>query len=291
MSTQLREMGADVLTYPSAFTCKTGKAHWEPLLRARAIETQCFVVAAAQYGHHCVGRPASYGHALIIDPWGAVLAECPAWQPDNDASCDVAQLAVAHICTAAIRKVRCTMPVYSHRRPDIYVTGSTCPSKISNELLLSDMSFADKTIPADTIFYRTRYSFAFTNIRCVVPGHVLVCSNRTVSKLTELNDHEIADLMCASVRVQRAMEKLHGVTSSTIVVQDGPEAGRTVPHVHVHILPRRSGDFERNDDVYTALAEHDAPGKEDQMPLRSISEMIAEAKVIQEIMEGMHPKP
>ena len=70
--TSLREAGAQILLVPSAFMPTTGKAHWEVLLRARAIENQCYVVAAAQYGQHNPKR-ASYGHALIVDPWGEVL--------------------------------------------------------------------------------------------------------------------------------------------------------------------------------------------------------------------------
>ncbi len=76
MARYLSSRGADVLTYPSAFTVATGLAHWESLLRARAIETQCYVVAAAQTGKHNEKR-ASYGHSVIIDPWGTVVAQCP----------------------------------------------------------------------------------------------------------------------------------------------------------------------------------------------------------------------
>ena len=74
----LAEAGAEVLTVPSAFTVPTGRAHWEVLLRARAIETGCFVLAAAQWGTHAAtaGRPRqTYGHSLAVDPWGGVLAD------------------------------------------------------------------------------------------------------------------------------------------------------------------------------------------------------------------------
>lgn len=66
--------GADILTVPSAFTVPTGQAHWEVLLRARAIENGCFVLAAAQCGEHHGGRQ-THGHSMIIDPWGKILAE------------------------------------------------------------------------------------------------------------------------------------------------------------------------------------------------------------------------
>jgi predicted amidohydrolase len=70
----LAECGASFLTVPSAFTRKTGEAHWHTLLRARAIETGCFVFAAAQAGLH-ENKRETFGHSLIIDPWGTVLAE------------------------------------------------------------------------------------------------------------------------------------------------------------------------------------------------------------------------
>ncbi len=70
----LAKAGAEVLLVPAAFTAKTGSAHWHTLLRARAIETGCFVVAAAQTGTHAEGRQ-TYGHALVIDPWGEVLSD------------------------------------------------------------------------------------------------------------------------------------------------------------------------------------------------------------------------
>jgi len=71
---ELAKAGADILTMPSAFTAETGRAHWHVLLRARAIENGCFVVAAAQCGTHDGGRE-TYGHSLIVDPWGRVLAD------------------------------------------------------------------------------------------------------------------------------------------------------------------------------------------------------------------------
>jgi len=71
---RIRDLGAQILTYPSAFTVPTGKVHWETLLRARAIETQSFVVAAAQVGNHNEKR-VSYGHSMIVDPWGKVFSE------------------------------------------------------------------------------------------------------------------------------------------------------------------------------------------------------------------------
>lgn len=73
-SAHYRKMGAHVLTYASAFTVPTGRAHWHTLLRARAIENQCFVIASAQWGIHNE-RTQTFGHSLVIDPWGEILLD------------------------------------------------------------------------------------------------------------------------------------------------------------------------------------------------------------------------
>lgn len=96
--------GAEVLMVPAAFTAHTGAAHWHTLLRARAIENQCYVVAAAQHGKHNPSRE-SYGHSIVIDPWGVVLAEVEAGDGVAVAPLDPAQLAT----------VRQQMPCHAHR--------------------------------------------------------------------------------------------------------------------------------------------------------------------------------
>ncbi|KAF9933931.1 Nitrilase [Modicella reniformis] len=111
MALELRRQGAEILTYPSAFTVKTGEAHWEVLLRSRAIETQSYVVAAAQVGKHSEKR-SSYGHAMIVDPWGKVVAECDGQEEEA--------IAVAPIDFAALERIRLEMPVMNHRRYDIF---------------------------------------------------------------------------------------------------------------------------------------------------------------------------
>ena len=84
--------GADILSVPAAFTVPTGSAHWHVLLRARAIETGCFVVAAAQSGAHADGRE-TYGHSLVVDPWGQVLLDMG--EGTGIATCDLDLGAVA----------------------------------------------------------------------------------------------------------------------------------------------------------------------------------------------------
>lgn len=77
---RLAQAGAEILTIPAAFTRVTGEAHWHVLIRARAIETGCFVIAPAQGGKHEDGRE-TFGHSLIVSPWGEVLAEAPGTEP------------------------------------------------------------------------------------------------------------------------------------------------------------------------------------------------------------------
>lgn len=99
---------AQVLLVPAAFTKVTGQAHWELLLRARAIETQCYVIAAAQAGKHNDKRE-SYGDSLIIDPWGTIIGRLPDRLSTG--------IAVADIDFSLIDSVRAKMPISQHRKP------------------------------------------------------------------------------------------------------------------------------------------------------------------------------
>jgi predicted amidohydrolase len=102
---QLSQKGARMMVVPAAFTLHTGRDHWHTLLRARAIENLAFVLAAAQYGRHNPKR-VTYGHALIVDPWGHVLAECG----------DQEGVAVAELDFAYQDRVRRELPSLGHRR-------------------------------------------------------------------------------------------------------------------------------------------------------------------------------
>ena len=95
---------ADLIMLPAAFTYATGKAHWELLLRARAVENQCYLVAAAQTGTHENGRR-TFGHSMIIDPWGNIIA----MQPENEG------IALATIDKARIQAIRESLPALQHR--------------------------------------------------------------------------------------------------------------------------------------------------------------------------------
>jgi len=101
----LAQAGADFLTVPSVFTVPTGSAHWHTLLRARAIENGCFVFAPAQWGTHTAGRR-SYGHSLIVDPWGQVLADAG----------EGVGVVTAHIDIARMAEARRMVPSLEHDR-------------------------------------------------------------------------------------------------------------------------------------------------------------------------------
>jgi predicted amidohydrolase len=103
---RLTDAGATIVAMPAAFTRPTGQAHWHILLRARAIEGACFVVAAAQTGIHADGR-ATYGHSLVIDPWGEVLLDMG----------EAPGLGFAELDSAKLDDVRARVPALKHRRP------------------------------------------------------------------------------------------------------------------------------------------------------------------------------
>jgi predicted amidohydrolase len=102
--------GARVISLPAAFTVPTGRAHWEILVRARAIENQVFMIAAGQIGHHPPDHE-SYGHSMIVDPWGIVLAEAP----------DEVGYITADLDLDAQRGVREKLPSLANRRPSSYL--------------------------------------------------------------------------------------------------------------------------------------------------------------------------
>ena len=101
----LAAQGAQVICVPSAFTYETGQAHWETLLRARAIENQVFVVAPAQSGKHASGRK-TWGNSMIVDPWGAVLAQKNTGEG----------LVFAELDLTTIESLRARFPVHQHKR-------------------------------------------------------------------------------------------------------------------------------------------------------------------------------
>jgi predicted amidohydrolase len=126
-SLHLRRLGSDALVYPSAFTVPTGKAHWETLLRGRAIETQCWIIAAAQCGRHN-GKRVSYGDSLVVNPTGEVVgrldrvadAEKEMLRNDGKQGSRDEDLLVVDIDTNMVTDMRRSMPLWEMRRTDMY---------------------------------------------------------------------------------------------------------------------------------------------------------------------------
>jgi predicted amidohydrolase len=115
---ELSARGAVVVAVPSAFTVATTRDHWEVLLRARAIENQCFVIAANQIGEHAPGLR-SGGRSMIVDPWGVVLAT----------AADGEGVVVADLDLGALEDIRRRLPALTHRRPaELYLSE---PSEVS----------------------------------------------------------------------------------------------------------------------------------------------------------------
>lgn len=108
--TKLRQAGADIVTVPAAFTYTTGKAHWKTLLSARAIEQQVFIIAANQCASH-PGNRQTYGHSMILDPWGRVLAEAG----------EEPGVIVAELDMRELQRVRASMPVAQHKKTHIKI--------------------------------------------------------------------------------------------------------------------------------------------------------------------------
>ena len=150
-------------------------------------------------------------------------------------------------------------------------------SASSNTEEQQQLIFGKFKISKSQIFYESPsdLSAAIVNLRPIVPGHVLVIPKRIVPKLSQLTNEEYDDLWRSVRTVQNALENYYNAGGFNIAVQDGKQAGQSVPHVHVHILPRQEGDFERNDDVYDKL--------EDWAPTRAMSEEKQRNKVELEV--------
>lgn len=151
-------------------------------------------------------------------------------------------------------------------------------------------------ISPNQIFHRTGHCFAMVNLRPLVPGHVLICSTRVTPLLSDLEEDEYDDLW-RTVRVaQNVLKQQYKCDAFNVSVQDGTGAGQSVPHVHVHILPRYCGDLERNDDIYDKLEawapRNDMSQKKAKLEVpedserrdRTVEEMAEEAAIYQSLI-------
>ncbi|KAI8843209.1 ATPase-like protein [Chytriomyces cf. hyalinus JEL632] len=120
------------------------------------------------------------------------------------------------------------------------------------------LRFGPFPISATEIFYSTRLTFGLVNLKPVTPGHVLVIPRRVVPRFADLTQSEATDLILSAQRIGAVVEREYAGQSLTITIQDGPMAGQTVPHVHIHIMPRRKGDWANNDDIYPEIDRKEA---------------------------------
>ncbi|KAJ9635845.1 Dinucleoside triphosphate hydrolase [Coniosporium tulheliwenetii] len=147
------------------------------------------------------------------------------------------------------------------------------------------------------VFHTTPHTFALVNLKPILPGHVLISPHRRVPRLRDLTPAEISDLFLTVQRVSRMIERVFNATALNIAVQDGADAGQSVPHFHAHVIPRREGDLEGGGDAVYRLMEGeegDTGRRRGQFPAvdadevrkpRSEEEMRREAEWFAEEME------
>ncbi|XP_024020417.1 bifunctional bis(5'-adenosyl)-triphosphatase/adenylylsulfatase FHIT isoform X4 [Morus notabilis] len=149
-------------------------------------------------------------------------------------------------------------------------------------MAVENYTFGPYKIDSKEVFYSTQLSYAAVNLRPLLPGHVLVCPRREVKRFVDLTAEETSDLWITAQKVGRQLESYHKASSLTFAIQDGPQAGQTVPHVHIHIIPRKAGDFEKNDEIYDAIDDSEKEMKQKleldkERKDRSLEEMAHEA--------------
>lgn len=158
-------------------------------------------------------------------------------------------------------------------------------------VVAAPVRFGPVQIDPRQVFYQSRsaLSVSFVNLRPLLPGHVLVASARPCARVEDLAPEEFSDMWLTARRVSSMLAGAHGASSFTFALQDGPDAGQTVPHAHIHVIPRRRGDLERNDDVYGMAERHgaadvaaggrvDPDARDGPAGARSIDDMAREAE-------------
>ena len=179
-------------------------------------------------------------------------------------------LASAHVCLRHARRLH----------------GGRVAARVQMALTTDAHAFGPHRVQASEVFAETPLSLGFVNLKPVVPGHVLFVPRRVVHRLCDLHLDELHDLWSLVHACAPALEAHFGATAMTFAVQDGAAAGQTVPHVHVHVLPRKAGDFERNDEVYDAIDDSERRLSKDldkDRVARTPSDMAAEAAELRSV--------
>ncbi|KAK9480398.1 HIT-like domain-containing protein [Lipomyces japonicus] len=155
------------------------------------------------------------------------------------------------------------------------------------------------------VFFRSKHSYGLVNLKPLLPGHVLVCPYRVVSRVSDLSDEEAADFFLAVKKVSGVIEKVYDAQALNIAIQDGPLAGQSVPHVHCHIIPRKFKDLPNVDDIYQLIDSKDgdlelsfqqmknlatrmpSPDVPDSIRQpRTLEDMVAEAQLLESQMKA-----
>lgn len=111
--------------------------------------------------------------------------------------------------------------------------------------------------PPDQVFHLTPLSYALVNLKPLLPGHVLVSPRRLVPRFNDLSQQEVQDLFATVQRVSRTIERVFAASALNIAIQDGQDAGQSVPHVHAHIIPRKKHDLPEPDQIYEMMESED----------------------------------
>merc|ERR1712088_1036202 len=145
--------------------------------------------------------------------------------------------------------------------------------------------FGHVLIKRSQIFYETKTAFACVNISPLVDGHVLVCPKREVKRYKDLTDTEITEIFTSAKIISSKLEEHFQKTACTFGIQDGLDAGQSVEHVHLHVIPRIKGDFKNKKDIYKELQSDKAKMASGERVLRSMAAMEEEAEVFRRLFE------
>jgi len=124
--------------------------------------------------------------------------------------------------------------------------------------------FGQYLVNASQVFYKSKLCLALVNLKPVVKGHVLVIPKRKVQFFKDLSTDEITDVFYSAQKISNVLQREFKSPALTLAVQDGKDAGQTVEHLHVHLLPRHKGDFPKNDDVYSEIEKEDRPSRTEE---------------------------
>ena len=125
--------------------------------------------------------------------------------------------------------------------------------RIIRRSMTSGAQFGRFQLQHSQLFYESDLVLGVVNLKPIVPGHVLIIPKRVVERFGDMTHEEVVDLWTSVHKIGPVLERHYECSALNIAIQDGVASGQSVPHVHVHILPRKEGDFERNDDIYEQL--------------------------------------